>query len=181
MSSGTIGFRFARRTIGALALGAALVCGLSPASASDARSSPEDRQRLVSIARGLEQAPLKPGARAERTWAVEWITNAPDVSVTICTEPLAGLVRSDYQYAPEITLQDMFSMAASAIEHPESSNDPVAQQLAGVEGALTAYRSILRDKPDSKSPILEGLLQTQSRGELPDFVRRAWAACSAKR
>jgi hypothetical protein len=110
---------------------------------------------------------------------LEWLTNAPDVTVTVCAEPLGGLVQSDYPYVGEITLQDMFSMAAFAIEHPETANDPVAQQLAGVEGALTAYRSILRDHPDARSPILDSLLQTQSRGELHDFVRRAWADCSA--
>ncbi len=180
MSSGRVKTRGVRLTIGALALAAALVCGLSPASASEARSSPQDRQRFVSIARSLEQTPVRPKGEAEREWALEWLTDAPDITVTICTEPLAGVVQSDYRYAPEITIQDMFSIAAFLIEHPESANDPVAQQPAGVEGALTAYRSILRDRPDAKSSILEGLLQTQSRGELPDFVRRAWATCSAK-
>ena len=179
MSSNRIEFRRVRRIMGALALGAALFCGLTPATASGAPSSPEDRQRLVSVARSLEQAPLTPGAGADRAWALEWLTNAPDVTVTICSEPLGGLVQSDYAYAGEITLQDAFSMAAFVIEHPETANDPVAQQLAGVEGALTAYRSILRDQPDARSPILDGLLQTQSRGGLPDFVRRAWASCSA--
>ena len=179
MSSNRIEFRRVRRKIGALALGAALVCGLAPATASGARSSPGDRQRLVSVTRSLEQAPLRLGAREDRAWALEWITNAPDVTVTVCTEPLGGLVQSDYPYAGEITLQDVFSMAAFVIEHPETANDPVAQQLAGVEGALTAYRSILRDQPDARSPILDGLLQTQSRGELHDFVRTAWASCSA--
>jgi hypothetical protein len=181
MSSSRMEHSRARRTIGALALGVALVCGPTPASASDTRSSPEDLQRFVSVTRSLEQAPLKPGARADREWALEWLTNAPDVTVTVCTDPLGGVVQSDYSYAGEITLQDMFSMAAFVIEHPESANDPVAQQSAGVEGALNAYRSIVRDRPEAKSSILEGLLQTQSRGELPDFVRRAWASCSAKK
>lgn len=180
MSGSRIEFRRTRRMIGALALGAALACGLAPASAADAPSSPEDRQRFVSVTRNLEQAPLNPGLDADRAWALEWLTNAPDITVTICSEPLAGVVQSKYKYAGEITVQDMFSMAAHAIEHPEAAGDPIAQQLAGVEGALSAYRSILRDKPKAKSSALEGLLQIQSRGELPEFVRTAWASCSAK-
>jgi hypothetical protein len=75
----------------------------------------------------------------------------------------------------------MFSMAALVIEHPEKANDPSAKQLAGVEGALNAYRSILRDKPEAKSAALETLLQIQSRGGLPDFIRKAWIRCSAKK
>ena len=172
--------RPARRMMWALALGVALAVGLTPASASNARSSPEDRQRLVSIARALEQAPFKPGAKADRKWALDWIVEAPDVSVTVCPDALAGIVASDYRFAAEIMFQDMFSMAAHAIEHPEAANDPNAQQLAGVEGALLAYRSILRDKPEAKWPALDGLLQTQSAGGLPDHIREALVRCAAK-
>jgi hypothetical protein len=166
--------------IGALALGVALACGASAALAADAHSSLQDRARFVSIAHGLEQEPLKSGTVADRAWVITWLTDAPDVSVTICPEMLKGLIRSKYPYVGEVMIQDPISMAAFVIEHPEA-NDPNRQQLAGVEGALTAYRSILRDKPEAKSPDLEALLQMQSRGELPDFVRKAWVSCSVKK
>jgi hypothetical protein len=179
MSNGAIGWRRARR--GALALAAALVCGPAPASAPDGRSSPEDRGRFVAVTRSLEQAPLDPGLKAEREWALAWLTEAPDVTVTICPKALGNLVSSHYPYASEILFQDMFSMAALVIEHPEKTDDPDAQQLAGVEGALNAYRSILKEKPEVKSPALDGLLQAQSRGELPDLTRKARIRCSAKK
>jgi hypothetical protein len=164
----------------ALALGATLVCAAAPASASEARSSPEDRRRFVSIAANLEQAPLKTGLTADREWALEWLTEAPDVTVTICPDALGGLVGSNYLYAGEIILQNSFAMAAFLIEHPEAANNMNAQQVAGVEGVLRAYRSILRDSPEAKSPALDRVAQTQSRGELPDFVRKAWRRCSKK-
>ena len=62
-----------------LALGVAMVCEVSPASAEDAASSVEDREGLVSIARSLERAPLDPNLKADRAWALEWLTEAPDV------------------------------------------------------------------------------------------------------
>ena len=181
MSSWGIGFRWARQAMGALALAAALVFGATPASASDERSSPEDRRRFVSVTRSLEQAPLAPGLKADREWALAWLTDAPDVTVTVCANLWGGMLKSNYPYAGEIALQNMFSMAALVIERPETANDPNAQQLAGVEGALNAYRSILADKPKAKSPALESLLQAQSRGELPDFVRKAWTRCSEEK
>ena len=181
MSSSVKGLRGARRWIGALALGAALACGPTPASASDAPSSPEDRRRFVSVTKSLERAPLSPDLEADRSWALEWLTNAPDVTVTVCADIFGGMLKSKYPYTGEITVQNMFSMAALVIERPETANDPNAQQLAGVEGALNAYRSILADKPKARSPALENLLQTQSRGELPGFVRKAWTRCSAEK
>lgn len=181
MASRGIGFRCARRAMGALALGVALVGGATPPSASDLSSSSEDRRRFVSVTRTLEQAPLKLALKADREWALEWLTNAPDVTVTVCATVLGDLVQSNYKYAGEIVLQNMFSMAAVVIERPETANDPNAQQLAGVEGALNAYRSILMDKPKARSSALETLLQAQSRGELPDFVRTAWTRCSEEK
>lgn len=181
MSGSRTEFKGTRRLIGVLALGVALVCGTAPASASDARSSPEDRQRFVSVARNLEQAPLNPGLKADREWALAWLTEAPDVTVTVCADTLGGVLKSKYPHAGEIVVQNMFSIAAFVIEHPEAANDPNAQQLAGMEGALTAYRSIVRDKPEAKSPALESLLETQARGELSAFVRKAWIRCSTEK
>jgi hypothetical protein len=165
----------------ALALGLAMVCGPNVASAANERSSPEDLRRFVEVVRSLEQAPLNESLQGDRAWALEWLTNAPDVTVTACSEPLGGIAVSDYKHRSEIVVQDIFSMAAFAIEHPEKANDPDAQQLAGVEGALKAYRSILRDKPKAKSSILDNLLQTQTQGGLPDHVRRALVRCSKEK
>ena len=179
MSSSRIGFRCARRLIGVLGL--ASVCGLTPVSAADMRSSPGDRERFVSITRNLEEAPLNPNLKADRAWALSWLTDAPDVSVNVCLASLGDMAQSKYPYDGQIVLQYTFSMAALVIEHPETVNDPNAQQLAGAEGALNAYRAILRDEPDAKSPTLEALLETRTRGELPDFVRKAAIRCSAKK
>jgi hypothetical protein len=176
-----IGLRGVSRLIGALALSVALVCGPAPASAAGARSSDGDRQRFVAVTRSLEQAPLKPALKADREWALAWLTDAPDVAVTICAEMLGTELEEHYSYGPEILVQDMFSMAALVIEHPEAANDPIAQQLAGMEGALNAYRSIVRDRPEARSPALENLLKSQARGELPGFIRKAWTRCSAKK
>jgi hypothetical protein len=175
-----IEIRSPHRLIGAMAVGVALVCGLTPASAADASTSPEDRERFVSITRNMEKAPLKSNFEADREWALRWLTDAPDISVTVCSDPLGGLVQSDYSYEGEIVVQYIFSMAASVIEHPNTTNDPYAQQLAGVEGALTAYQSILTEEPEAKSTPLDKLLQAQTRGELPNFVRKALDSCSAK-
>jgi len=181
MSGSRVQSGFFRGAVAAFALGAALACALTPAFGAEPRTSAADRQRFVSVTRSLEEAPLKAGARDDRAWALEWLTNAPDVDVTLCGEPLPGLALSKYEYRPEIVVQDAFSMAAFIIEHPEAARDPAATQLAGVEGALKAYRSILRDKPNARSRELDAVLQIQSRGELAEFVRKAWISCSTKK
>src|SRR5262245_24194629 len=123
MSKSWIGIRCVRPLIGVLALGLSCVFGLAPAIAADAHTSPEDRARFVSIRRKLEDAPLQPSARADREWALNWLVEAPDISVKACLNPLGGLDKA-YPYDGEILLQYMFSMAVLIIEHPEAAKDP---------------------------------------------------------
>jgi hypothetical protein len=162
------------------ALLALLVC-VTPASAqTNEHSSPEDRQRVVSIAHNLERAPLDASLQHDRQWAMQWLIDAPDVTVNACLDPLGGVSQKEYAHVPEIIAQYTVAMAAFIIENPAKENDQDAQQLAGVESALNAYRAMRTAQPDAKSPTLEKLLGLQDRGELPGFVHKAYAHCLAK-
>lgn len=178
MSNKRNGLKSVRRTIGLFALGLALASFPNAVTAGKKRSSPEDLRRFVEVTRSLEQAPLAESSRGDREWALAWLSAAPDVSVTICMDALGGIYQSEYPHSAELILQDSFAMGAYAIEHPDKANDPEAVQLAGVEGTLNAYRSILRDKPEAKSVFLDQLLQAQAGGGLADHVRQALVACS---
>ena len=150
------------------------------ARATGPQSSPEDRRRFVAVVHILEQAPLAGSARDERAWALAWLTDAPDVTVHACLEPLNGLAKTKYAYAPELVVQDMLSMGAFAIEHADAAKDEAAVQLAGIEGTLAAYRAILKGKPAAHAAPLDALIELQAKGELAGFARDAWARCSAK-
>lgn len=176
MSGGSYGWRRVRQWIGALALGLSLIGGL--AAAADKVSSPQDLARFVSVTRSLEEAPLRPDAPEDRKWAVTWLTEAPDVSVNICADVLKDVLRSKNAYSAELVGQYMFGVGASAIEHPEMGDE--AQQLAGLESTLKAYRSIVRDQPKARTTDFDGLLKVQADGNLPAYVHKAFANCAAK-
>ena len=159
---------------------ALLVCTTPAFAQTNAHSSPEDRQRFVSIVHSLERAPLEPSLRDSRSWAIQWLTDAPDVTVTVCLDPLGGVSEKHYAHTSVVVVQYALAMAAFIIENPDKSNDPDAQQLAGVEGALNAYRAMRTAQPNEKSPELEQLSGMQNRGELPGFVRTAYLRCLAK-
>src|SRR4051794_10008072 len=115
---------------------AGLACATSVGAPAHAQSSAEDRERFVSITRKLQEAPLDRMLQADRQWAMQWLLEAPDVSVNACLTPLGGASMTKYSHSAEIVAQYTFAMAAVVIQHPEAANDHQSQQLAGVEGAL---------------------------------------------
>lgn len=157
---------------------ALLACATPALAQTAAHSSPADRQRFVTIVHTLERDPLRKSLQHDRQWAMEWLINAPDVTVSVCLDPLGHISGKDYAHSDAIVVQYTFAMAAFIIENRDKENDADAQQLAGVEGALNAYRAMRAAKPEDKSPTLEKMLDTQSRGELPAYVRDAYSHCS---
>lgn len=163
------------------ALFALLVHATPGFAQTTAASSTEDRQRFVSIVHRLESDPLSSVAQRDRAWAITWLQDAPDVSVHICADPLGNLV-SEKGFAPssDILVQYVLAMGAFIVENPSKADDIEAQQVVGVESALTAYRAMRAARTDQQSPAMEKLLALQSQGELPDFVRKAYRGCVAK-
>lgn len=134
-------------------------------------STPEERKRFLAIAHKMEQDPLDPSLRKERDWATHWMIDIPDINVNPCANLLGNFMESPYRYKAEINGQAAFSMAAFMIEHPDKAGDVLATNTAALEGALKAYRSILRVEPTAQSPFLEGLSQEESEGKLTNYVR----------
>lgn len=162
------------------ALFALFTCGTSALAQTRAQSSPEDRQRFVSVVGNLESAPMSPKLQDDRAWAIQWLTDAPDISVTACLDPIGGVSEKSYAQAPKIVVQYVIAMAAFIIKNPGEKDDPVAQQLAGVESALSAYQAIRTAEGSARSSVLEKLLEIKSQGKLLDFVRRASQRCLAQ-
>jgi len=141
-----------------------------PQKPAEKHSTPEDRQRLVAIAHKLEAAPLDPALAPERQWAMNFVVAAPDVHVKTCTNLLSDLRRPKYKYRSEINEQLLISSAAFVIEHPEQAENYRTQSVAGMEGVLKAYSSILKTDPQATAKSLDALLEKQREGKLADAV-----------
>lgn len=149
-----------------------------PEKPAEKHSTPEDRQRLVTIAHKLEAAPLDPAFAPERQWAVSWVVAAPDIHVRICPALLADLRRPRYKYKSEIGEQLLISSAAFLIEHPEQAENYRAQSIGGMEGVLKAYASIIKTDPQATTKSLDALLEKQREGKLADAVWEIAKSCS---
>ena len=144
-------------------------------------STPQERDTAVKIARLLETDPFHKDAKKFRESLLLWIIEVPDIHIEMCSAYMSPEKSTDKNYGSEIFGQVMFSSAAFVIEHPDQAKDRVATQLAGVEGALKVYETILTTKPKAKSAFYDGLLEKRNKGELRAFVEEATSTkCKSK-
>lgn len=140
-------------------------------------STTEERQKAVEIVRALEARPLHKDARDARGWLVVWLAEIPDITVSFCSALLGPTFEHEKKYGAELAVQQAFSSAAFMIENPAQAADDEAVRLAGVEGVLRTYQSLLAEKPKARFPSLDGLLKAKSEGTLASVVNENAKAC----
>lgn len=139
-------------------------------------STPAQKDAVLERIRQLEEAPFHADAKAVRSALIDWITEAPDVQVTVCLGH--GLIGAAEEGTHDSLLfvQSLFGMAAYAIRHPDADPLGVPAQRAGLESLLRAYASILRDDPDARVPALDERADRLAAGDLDAFIAEQIAA-----
>ena len=100
------------------------------------------------------------------------MVEVPDIHFKSCGDLLKPDVGNQYRYSSEVTQQITFSAASFRLEHPDHLRDDTGAYIAGVEGALRAYESLLKSTPDAKLAFLDELLAKRARGDLGDRVAK---------
>lgn len=145
-----------------------IVCTAS-ISAQKAASSAEQKATFVKGTRLLEQDPLSKDAKQIRSALLMWLIEAPDVSVTLCSDFLEPAGKK-YKYMPELTGQFTYGMGSFIIENPTKASDQTAVFAGGLESASRMYEAIVKAKPDAKNAFLDTLVDNRTKGEMSAFV-----------
>ena len=98
-----------------------------------------------------------------------WLTESPDVSVSICMFVSALAQDRGEESNPPMTMGSTFGMAAYLIEHPGIAPTSAEVQVAGMESGLRWYQASMR-RGAARSPLLDELVQ---RAAQPGGLR-AW-------
>ena len=154
-------------------IGVSLICVLQiHCTLGRGLSTPEDREKAITIARAFERDPLAKDAAANRQWLLNWIIEVPDIRFKTCVGLLGPGVGDQYRYSAEVNQQIIFSAAAFKLEHPDHLRNDTGAYIAGVEGALRVYNTLVKSVPDAKLAFLDDLVAKRDRGELADHVVR---------
>jgi len=137
----------------------------------------DERARLVKSASNLERDPLAKEAPELRKWALTWLIDHPELDFNVCTSFLAPLLKSTHRYSAEINQQMVISSGAFVIEHPDQMHANDAVYLAGLQGSLAVYESILGSVPEARLHFLDDLVERRNKGKLPAYIASEKKGC----
>ncbi len=140
---------------------------------SFAQNKPGDKETLIKATQILEAQPFQEKAKDFRNWAMRYIIETDDVSITVCSQMLTSIMDKKNKYADELLAQYSMGMAAFKLANPAKAKDENSAQLAGMESMLKAYENMVKEKPKAKFQALDDLTAKRDKGELKKFVEDA--------
>jgi len=151
-----------------------LVCLATFSFAQEKRgpSTPEERAKVVQIAKALENDPVAATMRPEREWLVRFLIDVPDINLKLCGASFP--YEKKFKFGPDLLAVSMAGMASSIIEHPETAKDSAVVGQAGLEAVLRAYTKLLETHPKDHSKKLDESLVHQKDGTLPELFKKEW-------
>lgn len=139
-------------------------------------TTPEERARIVRLAQASMADPLGAAALKERAWFLRWQMEAPDAALDVDGALLAEVLDGVPEDGrPPLTFQFTLSASAFLVEHPGQAQDKLKLDLAGLEGLLAAYQSLLKQDPGSRAAGLDGFVALRDKGGLEARVREILA------
>lgn len=154
----------------------AVASASSPAAQKQPTSS-DAKARMIQRIGHLESDPYAKDGKEARREVLLWLVDAPDVSVSICTDVLGDIKKLTGDDGATLTTQLAFSEAKYILEHPEKAADRHAVNVAGVEGVLRTYEAMKQAKPKVRFDTMDQLLEMRAAGGLDAFVDAGLAHC----
>lgn len=133
-------------------------------------STPEERARVVQMASDSEKNPLQIQA-ANAEWLKKWVNDVPDLTLNYgaVSDWLGRAAKQESREA--IKFQFTASVMAFQIQNPAKAEKQSANDLAGVEGALRAYETLLGQDDKYRSAKIDVAVAARNKGELPAFLK----------
>lgn len=140
----------------------------------DAHQPPEQLAAIARFIRWWERDPFAPLPGNDTGMSTPaamllWLTESPDVTVSLCGFMIALAQSRGEESSPPATMGSTFGMAAYLIEHPGSDPNSAEVQVAGAESGLRWYEASLRHG-QPRSAFMDELIARRDR----DGGLRAW-------
>lgn len=164
--------RFLNHAVITFALGAGVL-----AQAARGPTTPVEEARIVQLAAAADKDPVGVMTSPDGRWFERWADEAPDYSFGpdkgVFWMMRSGAAKGELKRV--LRFHHDLSTAAFQVQHhigdPRKNDaDMAAKTLAGVEGLLRAYESLVATHPDDRTVQMDAALAARNSGTLAAFV-----------
>lgn len=138
----------------------------------------EEKERIVKLAAAADKDPIGVMRSAEGRWFEKWSDEVPDYMFG----PDAGV----FWFHNGVAKADLarvlrfhHTVTTAAFQVQKNIADPMrdpavmeAKTIAGIEGLLRAYESLVAKNPENRVAAIDDLVAIRDKGGLQDFVKK---------
>lgn len=165
------------RQLGAVLLFIGGIAAATFAQAARGPATPDEIARVVQLAQVSDKDPLAAMASTEGRWFQKWVEEVPDYSFGPDKGASwlgSGAAKGDLKRV--LRFHHTVSTAAHQVQHnitdpDKDSEASEATTLAGVEGLLRAYESLVAKRAENRSEQVDLAVAARDKGTLAAFVK----------
>ncbi len=140
-------------------------------------STPDEHARVVALAAAADKDPLATMSSPDGRWFEKWADEIPDYmfgpdsgAYWFMTTAAKGDLKRVLRFHHTVSTA-AFQVQNKVTDPRKTPADQDAKTLAGVEGLLRAYESLLAKNPDNRSPKVDEAIAIRNKGGLAAFVK----------
>lgn len=122
----------------------------------------------------LEENPLATmtnDTKAISEYILNWLANAPYISITYDEVFLEGLTNKKYKFGDKFRITYLFGKSYYVISHPEASDgDEASASARGIDGMVKVYQELLKIDPSVKHRVLDKYSKLVRQEKLTNYV-----------
>ncbi len=134
-------------------------------------STQAERALFIKLLPIVTKYPLEPWSAVCRSWGVRFISEIPDIVVSLDFTAIDPLIKKGYKY--EVTLVGHFTMAAGvpAVKRPKDKVLLEETTLFAMNSLLDVYESLMKEDKEAKLAFLDEALQKRAEGKLEEWLK----------
>lgn len=138
----------------------------------------EEKERVVKLAAQADQDPIAVMRSADGRWFEKWAEQVPDYNFGPDAGAFwfhNGVAKADLMRV--LRFHHMLTTAAfqvqkNILDPMTNAADMEAKTIAGIEGLLRAYESLLAKNPENRVQAFDDLIVTRQKTGLAEFVKK---------
>ena len=135
-------------------------------------STKAERDLFLRVVPLVTKEPFEPWAMVCRSWGVRFISEIPDILVSLDFSLIAPIISKKYEH--EVLLVGQYTLCAGipAIERPKEKVPTEETTISAMNGMLDVYEALVKRDKKARQSFLDEALKSKKEGKLLQWLKK---------